>query len=88
MRHKNIIQESLRFWLSQHPESGHPLDERRFYIFAKNVCRYSRKNKDGDWLRKEILKSGKNFSKEGIEKFCILFNKLQDFYNTKIPNKS
>lgn len=83
MHNVSIIEKSLQFWLSQHPESFHHLDMERFYTFVKDVCRYSRKTRDSNWLRKEILKSGKYISQENIDRFCNLFEHLQDFYEVK-----
>lgn len=76
----HLIERSLRFWLSQYPESFHPLDMKRFYTFVKNVCRYGRKRRDSDWLREKILKNGKYFTAENLDKYCCLFEELQDFH--------
>ena len=35
--HRNSTEESFIIWLSNSPESFHPLDMERFYVFAHNV---------------------------------------------------
>jgi CRISPR/Cas system-associated protein endoribonuclease Cas2 len=69
-------------WINGHPESFHPFDMERFYVFVKCVCRYSRKQKDHQWLRQRIIESGKISNKEVVEKYCEMFNELQEFYKT------
>ena len=83
MHNTHPIETSLQSWLSQHPESFHPSDMKRFYIFVKNVCRYGRKTRDGMWLKKQISKRVRYFSQENLDKFCTLFEELQDFYKTE-----
>ena len=51
--HKNPTEESFIIWLSNHPESFHPLDMQRFYTFVKNVISYHSKR----WFNKKYFVS-------------------------------
>lgn len=75
------IEQSFKYWINQYPESFHPLDLERFYIFVKCVCRYSRKPKGSLWLREEIKKSRKQLQDDVVEAYCEKFVELQEFYN-------
>lgn len=81
VHNKNPIEKSFQHWIDNYPESFHPLDMKRFYIFVKCICRYSRKDKNSVWLKKKIKKSGKNLSEKTINVYCQKFVELQKFYN-------
>ena len=49
--HRNPTEESFIVWITHHPESLHPLDMKRFYIFANNVNSY----KSIRWLNKKFF---------------------------------
>ena len=80
----NKIETAFFSWITIFPESHHPLDMVRFYSFVKVVCRYSRKPKDGNWLKLILNSSGKNFDTADIDYYVGLFDKLIAFNNTKI----
>lgn len=73
--HKNPLEESFLTWLNFYPESMHPCDMDRFYIFVKRVIMYNSKK----WLKKEyftkrILEVKQNFA---LDKIDILFGELR-----------
>jgi len=76
------IDKSFNSWINEYPESFHPMDLKRFYCFVKNVCRYSRKNKDRVWLMDKIDKCPHKMSEEDTEAYCDKFEELQNFYRT------
>lgn len=80
IHNQHPIDQSFKLWISQSPESFHPLDLERFYIFVKCVCRYSRKSKSGLWLRERLAKAKHRLSEEDIEYYCNELTKLQNFY--------
>lgn len=80
IHNQHPIDQSFKLWIGQYPESFHPLDLERFYAFVKCVCRYSRKTKDGLWLREKLSKVGHHLSEEDIEYYCNKFQELQNFY--------
>lgn len=51
--HRNPTEESFIIWLSNYPESFHPLDMQRFYTFVKNAISYHSKR----WFNKDFFES-------------------------------
>ena len=51
--HRNPTEESFIIWLSNYPESFHPLDMQRFYTFVKNAISYHSKR----WFNKCFFES-------------------------------
>jgi hypothetical protein len=51
--HRNPTEESFIIWLSNYPESFHPLDMQRFYTFVKNAISYHSKR----WFNKDYFES-------------------------------
>ena len=80
---KYPIEQAFTVWINNYPESFHPCDMERFYVFVKTVCRYSRKRKGADWLEEKIKKSNSKLDEDDIENYCSKFVELQDFY--KVP---
>jgi len=81
IHNKHPIKQSFRNWINNYPESFHWCDMDRFYIFVKCVCRYSRKIKGYQWLKKKIEKTDKKLSKDVIDIYCHKFIELQKFYS-------
>ena len=79
IRNKNPTKCAFYYWISNHPESFHPLDMQRFYVLVKTVKRYSRKPKSGQWLRDKIKQSKKTMREENISYFCDLFEALLEY---------
>ena len=52
IRHKTPTEECFLEWMTNHPESFHELDERRFYQFANCVFSYNAKS----WLNSEYFR--------------------------------
>lgn|GEM_PF-1861016 len=72
IKHKTPTEECFIFWIKNHPESFHSLDERRFYQFAHCVFSYNSKK----WLNKEY------FKKRILElKPHFQMNNIDEFYN-------
>lgn len=83
IRFKNQSDYALLHWLSQWPNSGHPLDEQRFMVFAKCVARYRSKK----WLQYEnfeaaLQQSNHHFENEDIEKHYFKLRSFVEFYHT------
>lgn len=77
---RKLTELAFEIWIRNYPESFHPLDMKRFYVFVKTVCYYSRKAKGGEWLREKIEKSGSKLSEEDIEFYCDKFIELKEFH--------
>ena len=76
IQYKNQREYSFLVWVSNFPESMHPNDMDRFYIFVHTLIRYKRSEKwlDFSYFQKRILKEKPNFKNTKIEYF---FNELQ-----------
>lgn len=78
---KNQVELSFHNWLHQHPESMHPLDMKRFYVFVKCVCVYNAKKwKDSNFLKEKILELKPNFDPDLLERLLNLYENLIEFY--------
>ena len=78
---EEYLKKLFYHWISQHPESFHPLDIKRFYHFTKAFISYKRKDKNSSWLRKQIDVYGKHsLSDQQISEYCRIFDHLIDFH--------
>ncbi len=83
IKFQNQSDYAFLIWMSNFPESGHPLDSERFYVFAKTVARYRNKKwLDYSYFEERILKHTPKFDKEEIEKFWYKLLELVKFYKT------
>ena len=72
--------QAFELWISQFPETYHPLDVNRFYSLVKAVCE-SGEYKNASWLEQKIRgANNKRMTDELIENYCDKFTELQDFY--------
>ncbi len=83
IRFKNQCDYALKTWLDNWPTSGHPLDERRFMVFAKSVAKYRNKK----WLsfknfEKALTTSPHHFTDDEIEKYYYKLLSFVEFYKT------
>lgn len=68
--HKNPTEESFIAWVTNNPESFHPLDMKRFYTFAHNVFSYrSKRWLDKSFFQKQIKLHSPMFKQENIDLF-------------------
>ncbi len=81
IHNKHPIQQSYNNWINNFPESFHPLDMDRFYVFAKTVHQYSRKKDYIYWLNTKLSKT--NMTENHVEYFCKLLQTLLDFQKVK-----
>jgi len=44
------VVKAFEFWITQYPESHHPLDERRFYDFVEKAAD-AEEHVDSEWLK-------------------------------------
>lgn len=76
--HRTPIDEALFVWLSNYPESFHPLDMDRFYRFVKTKIRYLRSQKwdSFGFFYEKIQKIKPTMDIKIAEKFFLM---MQDF---------
>ena len=75
------VEKWYRLWISQFPESWHPSDTERFYMFVSVLLHNSRKPRSRYWLEKNIRADNPRLSEDDIEKYCDLFEHLKDYSN-------
>ena len=81
--HRNPTEESFIAWISQHPESLHPLDMKRFYVFAHNVNSYrSIRWFDKKYFERQIKLQKPNFNEEYIEYFYERLLICRDYHHS------
>jgi hypothetical protein len=76
IRIKKPIEKTFHCWINNYPESYHPCDMERFYIFVRTVARYSRNPKSGIWLREKLKKYKHHLEVDDITYYCNLFDTL------------
>jgi hypothetical protein len=80
MRYKNQSEYTFLIWINNYPESFHPLDMRRFYVFAKSVTRYrSKKWLSYSYFKDQVLKRTPHFSEDNIDLFWNKLTELVEF---------
>lgn len=81
IRFKNQTEYAFIIWIDNHPESFHPLDMQRFYAFVKTVARYrSKKWRDYEHFKQQILAHASHFSQENIDYFYDLMKSCLAFH--------
>lgn len=70
-----------KLWINQFPESWHPSDLERFYMFVSVLNHASRTSRDRYWLEKNIRADNSRLSDGDIENYCDLFEHLRDYAN-------
>jgi hypothetical protein len=81
IRYKNQSNYAFMIWMGSHPNSGHALDEERFYRFAKTVAVYRNKKwLDQDFFRKSVLEHPTYLDEEKIDKYWRKLLELVAFH--------
>jgi len=87
VKYKQPVEYSFVVWITNYPESNHPIDDENFYSFVKNVCRYNAsKWKNEKFLKSKILKRKPKFNPQKLKELLYLYGHLKKFYNaTYLP---
>ena len=81
--HKNPTEESFIIWLSNHPQSIHPLDMQRFYTFVKNAISYhSKRWFDRNYFESQIKLHIPIFDENKIDYFYERLLICRDYHNS------
>lgn len=81
--HKNPTEESFIIWLSNHPQSFHPLDMQRFYTFVKNAISYHSKQWfDRNYFESQIKLHIPMFDENKIDYFYERLLICRDYHNS------
>jgi hypothetical protein len=75
------VERWYKLWINQFPESWHPSDLERFYIFVSVLVHRAHKSRDRYWLEKNMRAERPQLSENDIEAYCDLFERLRDFSN-------
>lgn len=82
--------QKMEFWLSQHPESTHPLDERRFFDFISSLCE-SRENVSLQELMECYSNIHPRYEEQSIRNLCeqwdIEISMLKRFYEYLVERR-
>jgi hypothetical protein len=68
-----------KIWISAFPETWHPLDLERFYMFVSVLLKNSKKIRSTSWLEKNLREDCPRLSSDDIEKYCYIFEHLKNF---------
>jgi hypothetical protein len=72
------IEETFEHWISQYPESHHPLDEERYYEFIDEVVAYD-DYIGPSWLRDKLGTTKHSMSNEQVEQLITEFDTLVEY---------
>lgn len=62
------LTKAFEFWITQYPESYHPLDERRFYNFVEQAA-VSTEHVDEEWITQRARNYEHNLSDSQLKEF-------------------
>lgn len=72
------VNKAFEFWITQFPESHHPLDERRFYDFVEKAAA-SDEHIDKEWLVEQARRYKHNLTAEQLQDFGQRLDVIRDF---------
>lgn len=83
VKHKTPTAEAFHAWMSEYPESFHPADTRRFFIFVKTAVAYGAKN----WLNTRILKERiqklkPKFDEETLDDLMSILENIKEYLSS------
>ena len=70
-----------KMWISQFPESWHPSDLERFYMFVSVLLNNTKKERSRIWLGENLKEDSKKLSDNDIEKYCDIYEHIKGFVN-------
>lgn len=74
------VEYSFHRWVSAYPDSGHPSDKKRFYIFARTIAHYhAKKWKNTEYVEERILKIKPHFDPEYLKYLMGLLVDLLEY---------
>ena len=68
-------------WIRAFPESEHPADWNRFYMFVSVLLCNVKKQRIRGWLEQRLREDCKKLSEERIQKFGEIYEHIRDFKN-------
>ena len=72
------VNKAFEFWITQFPESHHPLDERRFYDFVEQAAKAD-EYIDAEWLTERAGQYKHNLTAEQLKDFGERLDVIRDF---------
>lgn len=66
-------------WISQYPESWHPSDLERFYMFLSVLLQNMKKERSRSWLEKNLREDCNKLTDEDIRKYGDIYEHIRDF---------
>jgi len=81
VRYKNQSEYAFVIWISNFPDSGHPLDEQRFQVFAKTVAKYRNKRwLEYEYFENQIKAYAPHFADDSVENYWHKLREFVSFY--------
>jgi hypothetical protein len=68
-----------KMWICAFPESWHPNDLERFYMFVSVLLANSKKERSRFWLETNLKKDCPKLSEKDIEEYCNIYEHIRDF---------
>jgi uncharacterized protein YecE (DUF72 family) len=72
------VNEAFEFWITQFPESFHPLDERRFYDFAEAAA-VADEYINANWLIEHAKQYKHNLTDEQLADFGSKLDTIREY---------
>jgi hypothetical protein len=72
------IEEAFEFWITQFPESYHPLDERRFYDFVEKAAD-AEEYIDSEWLIEQARQYEHKLTPEQLQDFGKKLDTIREY---------
>ena len=70
-----------KIWINQFPDSWHPSDLERFYMFVSVLLNNNKKNRSYVWLKENLKEDCRKLSDQNIEKYCDIYEHIKNFKN-------
>lgn len=89
IRFKNQSECAFIIWMNNFPDSFHPLDMERFYVFVKTVARYrNMKWRNYEYFKQQILARKPHFTEKDIDYLYDLMQNCLNFHRTSYIDSS
>lgn len=72
------INQTFEHWISQYPETGHPLDQERYYKFIDEVVAYD-DYLGPSWLRNKLNSINHSMTDEQAERLISQFDNIVEY---------
>lgn len=68
-------------WIKSFPESWHPLDMNRFYMFVSILLSRTKRERNREWLQENIREDCYKLTQKDIEEYGKIYEHIKNFKN-------